>query len=503
MSTVRGSTRFVPALRVLTVVIAASLSTSLLAPPASADSVTLLGGGSTWSKIAIDQWRVDVAKFGLKVNYAGVGSTSGRQLYIAKQIDFAVSELPFLPDELKRVTRPFAYLPIVAGGTSLMYNIVIGGHRVNNLHLDSATMTGIFTGTITQWTDPRLVKLNPFLKSYHHQIVPVVRSDGSGTSWQLSSYMRFMQGSAWAAFMSRAHLPNQPVQFWPNFGAAVGQQGSDGVANYIANPSTGPGSIGYVEYGYALARRFPVTYVRNSSGHYVYPTSVNDATALHHATFNSDNTQNLTGVYRCPEVNCYPISSYSYMIVPTTTADPFTTEKGVVLGKFIEYFACAGQKSAASLGYSPLPPNLVQNDFTVVRKIPGAPAPPALKNCDNPTITGQGLGGDPPPPGGSTQNENPAGSTGTSTGGGDTTTGGNGGQGTDTLGTDPSLPSPIGVQLSAQELQARQNAVKQAVGGVQSGSTFPLGFIAFDVALLVLAPLALRGRFKKRGAHGA
>jgi phosphate transport system substrate-binding protein len=502
--TAHGGGRRSRAARAFTVVVTAWLAATLLAPPAAeAASVTLLGGGSTWSKIAIDQWRVDVAKFGLKVNYAGVGSTSGRQLFIARQVDFAVSELAFLPDELKRNTRPFAYLPIVAGGTSLMYNISIGGHRVNNLHLDSATMTAMFTGVITQWNDPRLVKLNPFLKSYHHQVVPVVRSDGSGTSWQLSSYMRFAQHGMWAAFMSRSHIPDAPVQFWPNFGAAVAQQGSDGVANYVANPATGPGSIGYVEYGYALARRFPVAYVKNRSGHYVYPTSVNDATALRHATFYKDNTQNLTAVYTCPEVNCYPISSYSYMIAPTSTADPFTAEKGAVLGKFIAYFACAGQKSAASLGYSPLPPNLVQNDFDVIRRIPGAPAPPAMKDCPNPTITGQGLGGDPPPPGGSLQGENPPNSSGT-TGASTPGAGGTGGtQDTGDVGLDGSLPSPIGIQLSAADLQARQNAVKQAVGGVQSGSSFPLGFIAFDLALLVLAPIALAGYFRRRGATGA
>jgi phosphate transport system substrate-binding protein len=490
------------AARAVALVVAAWLAAAVAASPANADSVTLLGGGSTWSKIAIDQWRVDVAKFGLKINYAGVGSTSGRALYIAKQVDFAVSELPFLEDELKKNTRPFAYLPIVAGGTSLMYNLVIGGHRVNNLHLDAATMTGIFTGGITQWSDPRLVRLNPFLRSYHHEIIPVVRSDGSGTSWQLSSYLRFMEDKTWAKFVhDHGGFPDAPVQFWPPFGAAVGQQGSDGVANYIANPSTGPSSIGYVEYGYALARRFPVVYVKNRSGHYVYPTSVNDAAALRHASFYSDNTQNLTGVYTCPEENCYPISSYSYMIAPTTTAAPFTEEKGAVLGKFIEYFACAGQKSAASLGYSPLPPNLVQNDFGVVKKIPGAPPPPPLKNCDNPTITGQGVGGDPEPPGGSTQNENPPGSTGT-TGGGGSTTGGNGSQDPTDTGLDGSLPSPIGITLSAAELQARQVAVKQAVADVHPGTSFPLGFIALDVTLLVIAPLALRGHYRRKGARG-
>jgi phosphate transport system substrate-binding protein len=485
--------------RTITLIIAASLVIPWTAATARADDSTLVGGGSTWSKIAIDQWRVDVAKYGLKVNYAGVGSTSGRQLYINAQVDFAVSELPFLPDELRRNTRPFAYLPIVAGGTSLMYNITIGGHRVTNLHLDAATMTGIFTGGITQWNDRRLVQLNPFLRSYNHQIVPVIRSDGSGTSWQLSSYMRFMEHGTWAAFLGRFHLPDTPVQFWPNFGAAVGQQGSDGVANYIANPATGPGSIGYVEYGYALARRFPVAYVRNRSGHFVYPTSVNDATALRHATFYGDNTQNLTGVYQCPEPNCYPISSYSYMIAPTTTATPFTQAKGTILGKFIIYFACAGQKSAAALGYSPLPPNLVRNDFSVVKRIPGAPAPPPLTHCDNPTITGQGLGGDPRPPGGSTQGTTPPTSTGTSgTGGGPA-----GGSSPGSLDTGlGGVPSPLGISLSAGELQARQAAVRRAVGGVRPGASTPLGFIALDIALLVLAPVALRGRFRRRGLRG-
>ena len=45
-----------------------------------------------------------------------------------------------------------------------------------------------------------------------------------------------------------------------------------------------------------------------------------------------------------------------------------------MLGKLIIYFACAGQQKAAPLGYSPLPPNLVQAVFAAVKRIPGAPA---------------------------------------------------------------------------------------------------------------------------------
>jgi hypothetical protein len=309
--------------------------------------------------------------------------------------------------------------------------------------------------------------------------------------------MRFMQHSAWANFCAKVHLPDAPVQFWPPFGNSVAQSGSDGVANYVANPATGPGTIGYIEYAYALERSFPVAYVRNRSGAFVYPTSTNDATALRHATFNSDNTQNLAGVYQCPESNCYPISSYSYMIAPISTAPPFTAEKGAVLGKFILYFVCTGQQWASKLGYSPLPPNLVQNGFDVVRKIPGAPSPPALKNCDNPTITGHTKGDAPTPPNGGQQTNN----TGTSTGNQQNQNTGEAGSSGLDPGLGESTPSPIGQELSADELHARQAAVKEAVGGVQSSSRGPLAFIAFDVALLILAPVALRSRFRRKGAR--
>jgi hypothetical protein len=92
------------------------------------------------------------------------------------------------------------------------------------------------------------------------------------------------------------------------------------------------------------------------------------------------------------------VSSYSYMIVPTSTAPPFNADKGKTLSKFILYVACAGQQEAALLGYSPLPKNLVQADFDVVRKIPGHVEPPPIDQCDNPTITGSFVTNNAPPP---------------------------------------------------------------------------------------------------------
>jgi phosphate transport system substrate-binding protein len=145
--------------------------------------------------------------------------------------------------------------------------------------------------------------------------------------------------------------------------------------------------------------------------------------ALKGARFNPDNTQNLEGVYTNPDPNTYPVSSYSYMIVPTSESGPFTKEKGDVLGRFILYFVCAGQQKAEQLGYAPLPKVLVQNAFDAVRKIPGAPALPNIDTqCANPSIVNP-----PPPPPPPPSTTVPATSATTLPGGGSNGGGANGG----------------------------------------------------------------------------
>jgi len=392
----------------------ALLLTLLLLVPAgsaSASGPTILGAGSTWVQIALDQWRADASRQGLSINYQGVGSTAGRQFFIINQVDFAASEIPFLPEELAQLRskhKHFQYLPDVAGGTALMYNLKdASGHQVNNLRLSAPTIAKIFTGQITSWNDPAIKADNPGLHLPSQHLTPVIRSDGSGTSAKLADYLAHEAPSIWNPFAAQNSV-TLPVQFWPNLPGMVAVRGSDGMANYISNSSVGSGSIGYVEAGYVYEHSMTPVYIRNASGNYASPSSTNVAVALRHATLNRDLTQNLLGVYNAPETNAYPLASYSYLITQTTGFDP---AKGAVLGKWIIYIACAGQKEAAPLGYSPLSPNLVKDVFAAVRRIPGAPAPPPLtaSACPNPTITGQGYGGSPgdnnptsgPPSGGS------------------------------------------------------------------------------------------------------
>ena len=378
--------------------------------PAHADE-SIDGAGSTWSQIAVDQWRADVARQGLSINYQGVGSTSGRVFYYQDQTDFAVSEIPFtsgyrdatgtvVTDEVKLAAhRPYAYLPIVAGGTSFMYHLEVNGQRFTNLQLSPETLAKIFTGAVTNWNDPAITADNP---SAHIPSIPirvVVRSDGSGTTAQFTAFMASQTPTTWSAFCRRVGLNASPcpsVSLWPDINARS-QQFSDGVADYVAAPYNN-GAITYVEYGYALQRGYPVASILNQAGFYVQPTAQDVAIALQGTGINPDGTQDLRGVYTFRDPRAYPVSSYSYMIVPTTTAAGFSAAKGVTLSKFILYFVCVGQQKAAQLGYSPLPKNLVQLAFAAVNRIPGHVAPPPIDQCNNPTITGAFIAGNAPPP---------------------------------------------------------------------------------------------------------
>jgi phosphate transport system substrate-binding protein len=366
------------------------------AQPARADTyIPITGTGSTWSQNALDQWRKNVAaNYGMTVNYSGVGSSAGRRDFIAQTVDFAVSEIPFqaAPEDGSAPEAPttaYAYMPIVAGGTAFMYNLQIGGKRVTNLRLSGEVITKIFTGGITNWNDPAIQADNPGLAMPDKGIVPVVRSDGSGSTAQFTLWMAKQHPALWTAYSGSTGLTSQ----FPPSGAMKAQNGSLGVAGYVAQ-GYGEGAITYVEYSYAKNSGFPVAKVLNNSGYYVEPKATSVAVALLQADINQDPaspdylTQILDNVYNSGDPRSYPLSSYSYMIIPTATNKVFNEDKGHTLGTFARYMLCEGQQQADTLGYSPLPMNLVLAGSEQIKRIPGAGSTGVDVNaCNNPTFS--------------------------------------------------------------------------------------------------------------------
>jgi hypothetical protein len=182
-----------------------------------------------------------------------------------------------------------------------------------------------------------------------------------------------------------SYYPTQPGS------AFVAQEHSRGVATAV-RAANNEGAITYVEYSYPKNMEFPVAKVLNAAGYYVEPTGDNVAVALLRAAIDPvELTQDLRGVYTYNDPRVYPLSSYSYMVVPTDSAYGLNQSKGYTLAKFAYYVVCEGQKPMSDLGYSPLPINLVRAGLAQIDKIPGRVHEDVdIAKCNNPTFSPDG-----------------------------------------------------------------------------------------------------------------
>jgi phosphate transport system substrate-binding protein len=293
--------------------------------------------------------------------------------------------------------RGYAYLPLVSGGTSFPYQVRVRGQLVRNLRLSGETLAKIFTNHITDWSDPQITRDNNGRQLPALPIIPVLHSEGSGSTAQFTRYLATEFPDLWRGFAGQDVF----TEYFPRKGGAIAQSGSDGVMNFVSSAAAN-GSIGYDEYSYALGKDYPVAKLRNAAGVYTLPTEFNVAVALTQAVINTDKSspdyllQNLDRVYVFGDPRAYPLSSYSYFILPTAADDQkLTTAKRQTLADFIYYSICDGQKEVGPIGYSPLPVNLVQAGFEQVGKL--ALADPGVdltrrdvSTCNNPTfIAGQ------------------------------------------------------------------------------------------------------------------
>jgi phosphate transport system substrate-binding protein len=502
--------------------------------------VPISGSGSTWSQNALDQWRRNVySLYGITVQFQGSGSSQGRNDFKFQQTNFAVSEIEYgLTDN--NVTDqppgiPYAYMPIVAGGTAFMYNLKIGNTRVTNLRLSGEVLAKIFTRQITNWADPAIKADNPGLALPARQIVPVVRGEGSGTTAQFTKWMAAKFNGIWSAFCGRPNCQftsNYPVK--PGIEAKVG---STGVANFVQQGSS-EGSITYVEYSYAKNAGFPVAKVLNEANYYVEPTAQSVAVALLQAGIKPDLTQELGNVYGKGEVGTdkrsYPLSSYSYMILPTATNSRTTQAHGRTLSDFAYYFLCEGQQSAEALGYSPLPVNLVAEGVKQVARIPGTTnklQPNNLSKCNNPTVSptgGNRLAETAPNPAecdkkgatqcttgtGGAKSETPnsgSGGGGAGAGGGGGGAGGAGGAGGDTTGNgavpgstaiDPDTGLPVGANGSNNAANVSAIPVQVALPSGRQRLLLTVFAIALLTALVLGPALVSRFLSSRRGQRG-
>ena len=404
-------------------------------PVAEAAGPTVNGGGSSFAKLEIDQWRAEVARkpFELKINYAAQGSTFGRQSYMDGSLDFGASDIPYTAAETDSLRIPqsprkdFVYVPVSAGGLGIMYNLIdTSGNQVTNLNLTRRVVCRMFTENEMFWNDPEIQAVNPGLALPTKPIGSVARADGSGTSFVLSQFCIDTASDVWNAFRAIVSSSEGSVEFnngqptsnWPQIGKnRVFAQGADGVAAAVAD-SSGLYSVTYNEAGFAKVRGFPNASVENAAQRFTQPTEDAVSTALGYASEVDNGAAGITFKldFNGADPDAYFPSTYSYVIAPACPATPtpvpppcsaasYPSDKGEVLAKFLCYAVTKGQRKdlTDTLGYARLSAPLVDLARKAIARIPGAPAwdqckvesapPPAAPTTPPPTAPPAGGGG--------------------------------------------------------------------------------------------------------------
>jgi len=386
---------------------------------ASASLPQLTSTGSSFAGVAISQWEGQFNELdGGNINFTVSSSVVGMNDFCNGTVNFGATDISFATQQANcttsQVPYPFQYMPDVAGGLSFEYNLIgQNGQQINNLVLNAPTLAGIFTGNIKNWNNSAIQALNPNVPLPNQSITAYFRNDPSGENYLLSDYFLHTDPGAITPFQQLASVPTppgQPSATWasfpngvpPGLSSLVGVNGSDAASQ---GPVHQQGGIAYVETAYAKNVGLPTASVVNAAGNAVQPSAYNVAVAMTGAILYSDLTQNLGGVYTNPDPNAYPVSAYSYFVaqcVPSqAAAQNFSCDSagnvtmaspdGAELSQFIQYVACLGQSRMEQLGYSPIPPNLVEDDFQAAGRLPGGttPPPPTASNCQNPYVDGQ------------------------------------------------------------------------------------------------------------------
>jgi phosphate transport system substrate-binding protein len=390
-------------LRLGALVTASVLAITVTSQPATAAPARVNGSGSTYVALAMQQWVADAQTQGLAVNYLPTGSPDGLSSYANGLTDFAGTEAEYSALGGSATTaRGHQYVPDVAGAIAVMYNVYDkAGRKVDYLHLSRRTIALIFTGAISNWSDPAITAENKGLVLPNQPITVVYRSGQSGTTALFYDFVANTAPDVFGPWAARNRLPTNvriiQLDSSPNFAPkTLALNGSDQIAQFVAG-GNGKWSIAYDEFGYAKTYGAPAAWVQNASGTYVLPYAENISAALESARLRPDLSQELAGVYASTNPLTYPISAYSYLVTqcartgdrPTCGgpyANPGVTE---TLARWMRYIACEGQVNMARIGYSPLPPNLSQEVANSVARMQGS-APEALNagNCANPRFRG-------------------------------------------------------------------------------------------------------------------
>ena len=311
---------------------------ALAAMAATAGAQHLTGAGGTFPNPIYQRWFTEYSGShpGVQINYQSVGSGAGIRQISQGIVDFGASDGPMNDQQLSESKQKLIHIPTVLGAVVPSYNLP---GISQELRFSPEVIADIYLGEITKWNDPRLGKDNPGVKLPDHAILPVYRSDGSGTNYIFTDFLSKVSPE----FKQKIGV-NTSVR-WP---LGVGQKGNEGVAGMVRNS---PYSFGYVELIYAVQNKMLYGVVRNPAGKWIKASTESVSAAAAGAAKNMPADYRVS-ITNAPGAESYPISSFTWLLIPLQSQD---AAKGKVLHDFLEWMLDHGESEAASMTYAPLP----------------------------------------------------------------------------------------------------------------------------------------------------
>jgi phosphate transport system substrate-binding protein len=357
-----------------------------------AHAVDLSGSGASFPALLIEACKAPFATAsGHSFTYASSGSGAGRTNSDRAVGDFWFSDAAHTASS-KRAS--IIHAPVVAAPIGILHNLP----SRNTLSLSASTIAGIFSGTITRWNDPAIVRDNNraydkiIYKTKNGAVVkdskgdPIVakkiatttrytlpdkpikvvyRSDSSGTTENFTNYLNKSAPTVWTKAKAAVFTTSFPgnINSPENLGRIVGASSSTGVSQLAGKT---PYSITFAEVNYAVANRLKVAHVINPAGNAVEPTSVTTSAFLSQATIDANGIMSFD--YATKEAGAYTLGIVSYMLVDTNYSDKNKAAAVKSLASFILSPACAKDKGEA-LGFSVLDGAFLKKAQELVAKI--------------------------------------------------------------------------------------------------------------------------------------
>lgn len=324
-------------------------------PPSEAalpGTTQINGAGATFPYPIYSKWFSEYNKLhpNVQINYQSIGSGGGIRQLTQRTVFFGATDQPMSDDMLAKAAGAVLHFPTVMGAVVPVYNIAGLNTQIK---FSGPVLADIFLGKITKWNDPALTNINPGLALPSGAITVAHRSDGSGTTFVFADYLSKVSPE-WKQKVGANSSLNWPV--------GVGGKGNEGVAGLVTQT---PGSIGYVELVYALQSKITYGAVQNQNGEFIVPEvkSVTAAAAGAMATMPKDFRVSITNA---PGAGAYPISSFTWILL---YENPEDKNQARIMNDFMAWALKDGQAMAATLGYAPLPDQLVPLELEQLSRI--------------------------------------------------------------------------------------------------------------------------------------